>query len=77
MEYAQTLTYEGVSGHLATINSEEEAEIIFSLLDGQSYWLRGFHNMENPNYMEPADGWEGTGENFSVNLAKESQMKLA
>ena len=29
MEYAQTLTYEGVSGHLATINSEEEAEIIF------------------------------------------------
>ncbi len=78
MEYAQTLTYEGVSGHLATINSEEEAEIIFSLLDGQSYWLGGYHNMENPNYMEPADGWEWvTGENFSVDLWGEGEPNEA
>ena len=40
--HAQTLTYEGVSGHLATITSDEEAKIVFDILDGQSYWIGGF-----------------------------------
>ena len=78
VEYAETLVYEGVNGHLATITSEEEAELIFSLLDGQSYWLGGFHNMSNPNYMEPADGWEWvTGENFSVDFWAEGEPNEA
>ena len=65
-EYAQTLTYEGVSGHLATITSDEEANIVFDILDGQAYWIGGFHNMDNPTYSEPSGGWEWvTGENFS------------
>ena len=66
VEYAETLTYEGVNGHLATITSKEEAEMIYSLLDGQSYWIGGFHNMDNPDYSEPSNGWEWiTGENFT------------
>tara|TARA_B100001113_G_scaffold238238_1_gene195860 strand:+ start:15384 stop:17213 length:1830 start_codon:yes stop_codon:yes gene_type:complete len=77
-EYAETLTYEGVSGHLATITSKEEAALIFSLLDGQSYWLGGFHNMSNPNYMEPSDGWEWvTGENFSNDFWAEGEPNEA
>ena len=65
-EYAQTLMYEGVSGHLATITSNEEANIVFDILDGQAYWIGGFHNMDHPNYSEPSGGWEWvTGENFS------------
>ena len=78
VEYAETLTYEGVNGHLATITSKEEAELIFSLLDGQSYWLGGFHNMDNPNYQEPADGWEWvTGENFSNEFWAEGEPNEA
>ena len=65
-EYAQTLMYEGVSGHLATITSVEEANLVFDILDGQAYWIGGFHNMEHPSYSEPSGGWEWvTGENFS------------
>ena len=78
VEYAETLTYEGVNGHLATITSKEEAELIFSLLDGQSYWLGGFHNMDNPNYQEPEGGWEWvTGENFSNDFWAEGEPNEA
>ena len=66
VEYAESLTYEGVNGHLATITSQEEADLVFSLLDGRAYWIGGFHNMDNPNYSEPEGGWEWvTGENFT------------
>ena len=66
VDYASTLTYNGVNGHLATITTQEEADLIYSLLDGSSYWLGGFHNMSNPDYLEPSNGWEWiTGEPFS------------
>ena len=66
VEYAESLTYEGVNGHLATITSQEEADLVFSLLDGRAYWIGGFHNMDNLNYSEPGGGWEWvTGENFT------------
>lgn len=66
VEYAESLTYEGVNGHLATITSQEEADLVFSLLDGHAYWIGGFHNMDNLNYSEPGGGWEWvTGENFT------------
>ena len=77
-EYAETLTYEGVNGHLATITSVEEAEMIYSLLDGQSYWLGGFHNMDNPDYSEPSGGWEWvTGENFTHDFWAEGEPNEA
>ena len=66
VDYASTLTYNGINGHLATITTQEEADLIYSLLDGSSYWLGGFHNMSNPDYLEPSNGWEWiTGEPFS------------
>ncbi len=78
VDYAETLTYEGVNGHLATITSKEEAEMIYSLLDGQSYWLGGFHNMENSDYSEPSNGWEWiTGENFSHDFWGEGEPNEA
>jgi len=77
-EYAESLTYQGVNGHLATITSKEEAETIFSLLDGQAYWIGGFHNMDNPNYSEPSGGWEWvTGENFSNDFWGEGEPNEA
>ena len=77
-EYAESLTYQGVNGHLATITSKEEAKTIFSLLDGQAYWIGGFHNMDNPNYSEPSGGWEWvTGENFSNDFWGEGEPNEA
>ena len=77
-EYAESLTYQGVNGHLATITSKEEAETIFSLLDGQAYWIGGFHNVDNPNYSEPSGGWEWvTGENFSNDFWGEGEPNEA
>ena len=77
-DYAESLTYEGFSGHLATITSKEEAEIVFSLLDGQHYWLGGFHNMDSPDYSEPSGGWEWvTGENFSHEFWAEDEPNEA
>jgi len=77
-EYAESLTYQGVNGHLATITSKEEADTIFSLLDGQAYWIGGFHNMDNPNYSEPSGGWEWvTGENFSNDFWGEGEPNEA
>ena len=77
-DYAESLIYEGFSGHLATITSKEEAEIVFSLLDGQHYWLGGFHNMDSPDYSEPSGGWEWiTGENFSHEFWAEDEPNEA
>jgi len=77
-EYAESLTYQGVNGHLATITSKEEAETIFSLLDGHAYWIGGFHNMDNLNYSEPSGGWEWvTGENFSNDFWGEGEPNEA
>ena len=77
-DHAETMTYKGVNGHLATITSKEEAEMIYSLLDGYSYWLGGFHNRSNPDYSEPSDGWEWvTGENFSNDFWGEGEPNEA
>ncbi len=69
VNYASNLTYEGQNGHLATITSLEEANTVYSLLDGNSYWLGGFHNTSSPDYTEPSGGWEWiTGEKFNHSL---------
>ena len=68
-DYAETLTYEGVNGHLATISSKEEAEIIYSILDGHTYWLGGFQNLSSSDYSEPSGGWEWvSGEKFNHSI---------
>ena len=68
-DYAETLTYQSQTGHLATITTSEEADIVYSLLDSHSYWLGGFHNISSPDYTEPSGGWElVTGETFNHTL---------
>jgi len=69
VDYASGLTYEGSSGHLATITTEEEADLVYSILDGHSYWLGGFHNLNSQDYSEPSGGWEWiTGETFNHDI---------
>ena len=69
VDYAATLSYEGQAGHLATITTQEEADRVYSLLDGNSFWLGGFHNLNSPDYSEPSGGWEWiTGEEFNHSL---------
>jgi len=78
VDYAATLSYEGQSGHLATITSKEEVELIYSLLDGHSYWIGGFHNMSGSDYSEPSGGWEWiTGETFSHDFWGEGEPNEA
>ena len=37
-------------GAMTRESSLEEAELIYSILDGNSYWLGGFHNLSSPEY---------------------------
>ena len=74
VDYASELTYEGSNGHLATITTKEEAELVYSLLDSHSYWLGGFHNLSSPDYSEPSGGWEWvTGEIFNHSFWPEDE----
>ena len=78
VDYASELTYEGSSGHLATITTEEEADLVYSLLDGHSYWLGGFHNLNSLDYSEPSGGWEWiTGETFNHDIWGEGEPNEA
>lgn len=66
-----------MGGHLATINSEEENEFLYSLVDNPDFWLLssgryqlgpwlgGLQNRLNDSFSEPDGGWEWiTGEPF-------------
>jgi len=78
VDYASGLTYEGSSGHLATITTKEEAELVYSILDGHSYWLGGFHNLNSQEYSEPSGGWEWiTGETFNHDIWGEGEPNEA
>ena len=63
---AQTRSFMGMFGHLATITSETEQAFLFSnfpvILD-EHLWLGGFQPADSP---EPAGGWSWiTGESFT------------
>ncbi len=62
---AESLTFRGVSGHLATITSQQENDFIISNLPdapNNDYWLGGF---QPPDAPEPDGGWQWvTGEPF-------------
>lgn len=65
---AQTSTFMGVSGHLATVSSQQENDFLISSFANDPngrFWIGGFQNQSNPNYSEPTGGWEWvTGEPF-------------
>ena len=57
---AESLSYFGISGHLATITSQGENDFIVNNLGVHDYWLGG---IQPPNNSEPNSGWQWvTGE---------------
>ena len=63
---AEAMTFNGVSGHLATLTDQSENDFVFNLGDVHYHYIGGFQNLSSPSYMEPDLGWEWvTGEAFS------------
>jgi len=66
---AQQMTYRGITGHLATLTSEQENTFVATSLPASasgSYWLGGYQDRSAPDYVEPAGGWRWvTGEAWS------------
>jgi PKD repeat protein len=52
---AETLSYKGMNGHLATITSQGENDFIVSNFGGEGYWLGGF---QPEGSIEPDGGWQ-------------------
>lgn len=66
-DLAAAATYEGLTGHLATITSADENTFVYENLDQdvQRYWLGAWQDREAPGYSEPSGGWTWvTGEPF-------------
>jgi hypothetical protein len=63
---AESMTFHGMNGHLATITSGDESNFISANLSAActgGYWLGGFQDRSAPDYSEPAGGWRWvTGE---------------
>lgn len=59
---AESLSYLGVKGHLATITSPDENEFIVKNINGYNCWLGGIQQDGN---LDPASGWQWvTGEQW-------------
>ncbi|BCW99929.1 MAG: hypothetical protein KatS3mg024_2756 [Armatimonadota bacterium] len=66
---AATLEYQGLSGHLATVTSQEEWDWLVSHMSQwcpagfDHLWLGGYQDRQAPDYAEPLGGWRWvTGE---------------
>lgn len=59
---AESQVFLGVSGHLATINSEIENNFLKAAFAPESLvgsaWVGGFQNTDSQSYSEPDGGWE-------------------
>lgn len=58
---AQTMSFLGMSGHLATITSQSEGDFIGSDLQHACtfrYWIGGYQDHNAPDYNEPSGGWQ-------------------
>ncbi|QDV05667.1 Lectin C-type domain protein [Planctomycetes bacterium Poly30] len=62
---AAAMTHMGLTGHLATLTSQQENDFVFALGGVNNLWIGGFQNTASASYAEPAGGWEWiTGEPF-------------
>jgi VCBS repeat protein/HYDIN/CFA65/VesB family protein/lectin-like protein len=67
---AAALSYAGLPGHLATLNSFNENQFIANNVpdaqSGTTHWIGGFQDRFAPDYSEPTGGWRWvTGELWS------------
>ena len=61
--WAETLSYNGMSGHLATISDQQENDFIAALVPGHTAYIGGYQPVGSS---EPSGGWTWvTGESFS------------
>ena len=59
---AQTLSYNGITGHLATLTSAEENAFIRDTFEANRYWLGGY---QTNKLVEPSGNWSWvTGEEW-------------
>src|SRR5436309_13773320 len=58
---AESVSYAGYPGHLATVTSSEENQFVSSYLTGVGLqggiWLGGYQDHSAPDYSEPTGGW--------------------
>jgi len=63
---AQLMTFQGITGHLATLTSAQENSFVATNLPAAAaarYWLGGYQDRSATDYSEPAGGWRWvTGE---------------
>jgi hypothetical protein len=65
---AQTLSWNGLTGHLVSITDQAEMDWIQANMPYDRTWIGLFQNTASPSYSEPAGGWEWvTGEPFVYN----------
>lgn len=66
-DYAASLSYMGMQGHLVTITSAEEQAFIETNFTLPSYtWIGGYQDTQPPAQTNPAIGWQWlTGESWS------------
>lgn len=63
---AESMSYLGVSGHLATTTSQEEFDFLHANFAPGSRWLGGYQDTGALDYSEPGGGWRWvTGEPFA------------
>ncbi len=64
---AESMTYLGVQGHLATVSDASENAFLASTFGGRA-WIGLYQDFSDPNYTEPSGGWTWvTGEPFTYN----------
>ncbi len=59
-EYARSMTYQGVEGHLVTFTDAAEDAWVYNTLSGGSLgnaWIGLVQDLSDPNYSEPAGAW--------------------
>ena len=74
---AESMTFQGLPGYLATITSQTEQDFIAQNLSEavqQNAWLGGYQDGSAPDYVEPSGGWRWvTGEKWDYTHFEEGE----
>ena len=54
---AEGMTYQGLTGHLVTINDQAEMDWLLNNLTWDRPWIGGWQDPLDPGYSEPGGGW--------------------